>query len=142
MKTKINLISILLIFSIGLFFFSCTQPSSEISEPTKIENTLKSVSLWNVISPVESQEILASMERVNAAIDSIGYPDAGYKLWQLKSEALTDFSFMVEGYWPDQNGYDTIHDNELYQAAMEAEEEIWEKLEMIQYNRFTKVSSE
>ena len=50
-----------------------------------------------------------------------------------------NFKFMIEGLWPDQNGYNIIHDNDLYKKAMDAEEQLWEGLKMIQYNRFTKV---
>ena len=62
-------------------------------------------------------ELLASLERVNTSIDSIGYPDAGYRLWLLKSDSIMNFKFMIEGLWPDQNGYNIIHDNDLYKKA-------------------------
>jgi len=139
MKTKASLIGIFLIFFALLIFYSCTQPKSELKESIKIENTLKSVSLWNDSIPIDPTELLASLERVNVAIDSIGYPDAGYKLWQLKSDSIMNFTLMIEGYWPDQNGYKTIHDHELYKTAMEAEEQTWAGLENTWYNRFTKI---
>jgi hypothetical protein len=41
-----------------------------------------------------------------------------------------NFRFMIEGCWPDQNGYNAIHDNELYKTALEAEEQICERLIM------------
>jgi len=135
MKTKTSLISILLVFFALPIFFSCTQPGSELEDPVKIENTLKSVSLWNDSVRIDPSKLLASFERINAAIDSIGYPDAGYKLWQMKSDSIN--RFLVEGFWPDQNVYDAIHDHELYKTAMKTEEQIWEGLEMAWYNRFT-----
>ena len=139
MKTKRSFIHTFPILFVLTIFVSCNQPTKTLENPVKIENTMKSVSLWNVLTPIEPQELLASIERVNVAIDSIGYPDAGYKLWQLKSDTLKNLRFMVEGYWPDQDGYNTIHDNEIYKTAMEAEEQIWNSVEMIQYNRYTKV---
>jgi hypothetical protein len=139
MKIKTSLISILLVFFALPIFLSCTQPVSELEDPIKIENTLKSVSLLNDSIPIDPAELLASLKRINAAIDSIGYPDAGYKLWQLKSDSILNFRFMVEGHWPDQNGYDAIHDHELYKTAFEAEDQIWEGVERTWYNRFTKV---
>jgi len=138
MIKKANPISILLIFFTLSILFSCTKPSSEFEGPVKIENTLKSVSLWYDSIPIEPAALLASFERVNTAIDSIGYPDAGYKLWLLKSESEMNFRFMVEGYWPDQNGYNVIHDHKLYKKAMEAEQQLWAGLKMVQYHRFTK----
>ena len=137
MKTKTSLISILLILFALLIFFSCKQPTSELKGTVKIENTLKSVSIWNDTIAIDPSKLLASFERINASIDSIGYPDAGYKLWQLKSDSIN--RFLVEGFWPNQNVYNVIHDHELYKTAMENEEQIWEGLEMAWYNRFTKV---
>jgi len=137
MKTKTSLASILFVLFALPIFFSCTQPVSELEDPVKIENTLKSVSLWNDSIRINPSALLASFERINAAIDSIGYPDAGYKLWQLKSDSIN--RFLVEGFWPDQAVYNAIHDHELYKTAMEAEEQIWEGLEMAWYNQFIKV---
>ena len=50
-----------------------------------------------------------------------------------------DFRIMVEGYWPDQETYDIIHDHELYKAAVETEEAGWAGLKSKWYHRFVKV---
>ena len=139
MITKTSPVSILLIYFVFQIYVSCTPPSSELKDTAKIDNTLKSVSLWYDSIPVEPTELLASFERVNTAIDSIGYPDAGYKLWLLKSDSSMNFRYLIEGYWPDQNGYNTIHTHELYKEATEAEQQLWKGLHMVQYHRFTKV---
>jgi hypothetical protein len=137
MKTTLFLVVSLIL----LFVFSCTSPKEE-STAVKIENTLKSVSLWSDSLMIDPKELMASLERINEAIDSIGYPDAGYKLWLVKSDSALDFRFMIEGYWPDQAIYDTIHNHELYkQATKRADEEdkFWESLINTWYNRFTRV---
>ena len=140
MIKKTNPVSILLIYFTFLIFVSCTPPSSELKDAIRIENTLKSVSLWYDSIPIEPEALLASFERVNTVIDSIGYPDAGYKLWLLQSDSVKNFRYLVEGYWPDQNGYNTIHEHELYKKATEAEQKLWAGLQMVQYHRFTKVN--
>jgi len=127
---------------ISLIIGSCTQPKAEPEE--KIENTLKSVSYLYDSVGIDPHELFLSLERVNKVIDSIGYPDAGYKLWLIQSDTNKTYRFMMEGYWPDQAIYDTIHNNELYKrvdAAMatRAEEELWKALKNISYNRFTLV---
>ncbi|KPL08859.1 MAG: hypothetical protein AMS26_23720 [Bacteroides sp. SM23_62] len=91
---------------------------------------------------IDPNEVMASLERINEAIDSIGYPDAGYKLWLVQSDSALDFRFMIEGYWPDQAIYDTIHNHELYKQATkraDEEDEFWESLINTWYNRFTRV---
>jgi hypothetical protein len=134
MKTKL----FLAFFLILLFVFSCT-PVKEESDITKIENTLQSVSLWNDSLMVDPGELLASLERINEAIDSIGYPDAGYKLWLVKSDSALDFRFMIEGFWPDQDIYDKIHDHALYKQAFSGLEAYLKNLNNTWYNRFTRI---
>jgi hypothetical protein len=79
-------------------------------------------------------------ERINKAIDSIGYPDAGYKLWLIQGDSIKNFRFLLEGYWPNQAIYDTIHKNKLYLNAWNSEDEkVWSKMKNISYNRFSLV---
>ena len=107
------------------FNSSCSQKTAEEEEIVPIENALKSVSLFKDTAQLEPAEILASLERVNQAIDSIGYPDAGYQLWIVQSDTVDDFRFMINGFWPDQAAYDQIHNHELYKSASEAEDVIY-----------------
>jgi hypothetical protein len=119
---------------------SCTQKVKESDNVTKIENTLKSVSLLYDSIGIRPSELLSMFERANKAIDSIGYPDAGYKLWLIQSDSVKDFRFMVEGYWPNQAIYDTIHKNKLYLNSMSPEDKkMWSRMKNISYNRFTLV---
>jgi hypothetical protein len=121
------------------FNSSCSQKTAEEEEIIAIENTLKSVSLFLDTTYLEPAEFLASLERINQAIDSIGYPDAGYQLWIVQSDTVDDFRFMLNGFWPDQAAYDEIHNHELYRSAIEAEDEIWNKGKYTWYNRFQRV---
>ncbi len=126
-------------FGLILFvlFGSCTQKSKESEEINKIENTLKSVSLLYDSIGINPSELLSMFERINKAIDSIGYPDAGYKIWLIQGDTIKDFRFMLEGYWPNQAIYDTIHNNKLYLNAWNSEDEkVWRKMKNISYNRF------
>ena len=136
MKTKTIFIglSVLSIFIICLF--SCTQKKAETV--VKIENTLKSVSFYSDSAGIEPQEMLVSLERINKAIDSIGYPDAGYTLWLVQSDTNKAYRFMIEGYWPDQAIYDTIHTHKLYKQAhsISEKDELWNAVSGISYDRF------
>jgi len=125
---------------IALIINSCTQ-RAKISEGTdKLENTLLSVSFWYDSIGIDPHELFLSIERTNKVIDSIGYPDAGYKLWLVQSDTNKAYRFMMEGYWPNQAIYDTIHNHELYKnnnPTTKAEEEVWKALKSVDYNRFT-----
>lgn len=125
----------------GLIFFilfgSCTLKSKKSEEINKINNTLKSVSLLYDSIGISPTDLLSMFEKINKAIDSIGYPDAGYKLWLIQNDSIKDFRFMIEGYWPNQAIYDTIHNNKLYRNALSSEDKkVWRKMNNISYNRF------
>lgn len=117
---------------------SCTQKDS-VEEKSKIENTLKSVSYWQDSLKVDPAKLLVSIEQVNKAIDSIGYPDAGYQLWRVQSDTVTDYRFQINGYWPNQEVYDEIHNHELYINPTVLDKELWNNLRVIRYERFTRV---
>jgi hypothetical protein len=134
MKTKNLFPGIMATFFIVLICCLCTPKSENV---VKIENTLKSVSLFSDSAGVNPSDLMSVIERMNKAIDSIGYPDAGYKLWIVQSDTFKDYRFMLEGYWPDQAAYDLIHNNDLYKNANKGEDvTIWENLKSVSYNRF------
>ena len=133
---NLKLIASLVFFTLLLVSFSCDQATVKEEEPAKVENTLKSVSMFSDTLNQDLSVFLAELEKVNAIIDSIGYPDAGYQLWVVQKESFTDYRFMINGYWPDQEAYDVIHENDLYQNAWD--EEVWKGVVRHSYNRFSK----
>jgi hypothetical protein len=48
---------------------------------------------------------------------------------------------MIEGYWPNQAIYDTIHHHELYKRAHRISEKdaLWNAVSSVSYNRFVLV---
>lgn len=128
----------LVTLSISLTSVSCTNPVKEIEESTKIENTLQSVSYWKDTIGYDTQQLLDVFNIFNEAIDSIGYPDAGYKLWLIQEDS-SEIRFMVEGLWPNQEVYDEIHNHQLYKDAQESDDINWDGLVNIEYHRFTKL---
>jgi hypothetical protein len=137
---KLFLSTSVIIVAVTVFSISsCTQKDIEKEESSKIENTLKSVSLWQDSIKVDPAKLMASLEHINKAIDSIGYPDAGYQLWLLQSDTVADYRFLINGYWPNQEAYDEIHNHELYNNSTEWNTDFWKNLHMIRYDRFTRV---
>ncbi len=119
--------------------FSCEQKKEEPAQLAPIQNTLKSVSLMQDTVGVNPAQLYAGFEKVNMAIDSIGYPDAGYQIWEVNSDDSLGFRFLVEGYWPDQKTYDLIHDHELYIKATSVEFAAWSGLKGTWYHRFSRI---
>jgi len=132
MKNYLFLFLILLVI-----FGSCTQKSKEPVSINQVENTLKSITYLNDTVGIDPSVVFSIFENINKAIDSIGYPDAGYKLWIIQNDSAKEMRFMVEGNWPNQAIYDSIHHHALYQNASSPEDmEVWKKMKIISYNRF------
>lgn len=113
---------------------------NDSSKKKTIENTLKSVSLFQVDGEIDPIQLYKDFETVNEAIDKIGYPDAGYVLWEVKSEDNVDFRFMIEGFWPNQETYNLIHDHPLYKKATDqVKEGYFKSLKSTWYYRFNKI---
>lgn len=122
-----------------LMFLSCAQQAAKVAETPTIENTLKSLSIFQDSTSIASSDLRASFQKINVAIDSIGYPDAGYQIWERDNKDSTGFTIIIEGSWPDQETYDAIHGHELYKKAMDAETTNWAGINRTQYYRVTKV---
>jgi hypothetical protein len=135
MKRSISIIGILTLF-ISLISISCTNPVIKVEEPKKIENTLQSVSYLTDSIGHDPQQILEAFIQLNEVIDSIGYPDAGYKLWLIQEDS-SEVRFMLEGLWPNQAIYDEIHNHQLYTDAWENFDFDWEGMTRNEYHRFT-----
>lgn len=129
---KIVFFALLIAMVVG----GCTQ--NKAVPETRIDNTLKSVTFFYDSVGIDPHLLFISLEQMNKAIDSIGYPDAGYKVWLVQSDTNKAYRFMIEGYWPNQAIYDTIHNSVLYKDANEAvsSDEIWKALKDVSYNRF------
>lgn len=135
-KLFLTYLSIALLFAV--ITISCSTQEEEAKEPEKIENTLQSVSYFKDTIGLDPLLLKKQFTSVNEAIDEIGYPDAGYKIWINQSEE-SKIRFMVEGFWPDQETYDIIHEHELYKDAMIGDSTQWEGLESAKYFRFKKI---
>jgi hypothetical protein len=135
---KVSIISgiFALLFLISV---TCTQQVQTSEEPAKIENTLQSVSYLKDTIGNDPQLLLGMFTRYNEAIDSIGYPEAGYKLWIIQ-EDTSDVTFMIEGFWPNQEAYNIIHNHPLYKKAGESEENEFSGMVRVKYHRFIRVN--
>jgi hypothetical protein len=137
MKRFISIIGIVTL-SISIISTSCTSPVKEIEETTTIENTLQSVSYLKDTIGYDTQQLLEDFNLFNEVIDSIGYPDAGYKLWLIQEDS-SEIRFMIEGFWPNQAIYDEIHNHQLYKDTWENNDIDLTGLIPVEYHRFTKI---
>ena len=135
---KIIPASLIMIVIISVISISCKNQTKDSAEVTKIENTLKSVSFFQDTVGYDPLVLFKAFTTMNEAIDEIGYPDAGYKVWLIQSDT-SDVRFLVEGFWPNQDVYNEIHDHQLYKEAQELTENNWDGLVSLEYHRFKKI---
>ena len=135
---KIISVSVIMIVIISVISISCNDQTKAPAEKTKIENTLKSVSFFQDSVGHDPLVLLEAFTTMNEAIDEIGYPDAGYKVWLIQSDT-SDVRFLVEGFWPNQDVYNEIHDHQLYKEAAKLNENNWDGLISLEYHRFKKI---
>jgi quinol monooxygenase YgiN len=140
MKKEVHVLRNLPVVLILVVIFSFGFNLNNSSKKKKIENTLQSVSLFQVNGEVDPIQLYKDFESVNKAIEKIGYPDAGYVLWEVKSDDDVDFRFMVVGHWPDQETYTLIHEHPLYKKATDqVKEGGFKSLKSTWYHRFNKI---
>ena len=121
--------------AILLIIGGCKQKVKESENIVKIENSLKSISFWRDSIGIDPAELLPVFEQINKSIDSIGYPDAGYKLWVVQGDSSKNFKYMIEGAWPDQETYNLIHNHKLFDVA--ARDNMMSRFKMVSYYRFS-----
>lgn len=135
---KKNILLILTATAVIIAVASCNTKKEEVREAVNIPNTLQSVSYFQDTTGMDPQELLTFFNEWNKAIDEIGYPDAGYKIWLIQ-EDTSNINYMVEGHWPDQETYDKIHDHELYQKVYEENQDKLEGFISVEYHRFKEI---
>ena len=139
MKKTISICASMIIV-LSLLVISCNQVSEETEKPIKIENTLISVGLLKDTVGVNLEELKIMYQAINAAIDEIGYPDAGYDIWINQNEEAEN-RFIHIGYWPDQEAYSTIHKDQRYIDSDSLYIGLFDHVELVQYDRFNKFIS-
>jgi hypothetical protein len=97
MKTKSFFCRLWMMPLLIFFCISCKQNVKESEVVVKIENTIKSLSFWSDSIGIETSELISVFEHLNKGIDSIGYADAGYKVWLVQGDTIKNLRFMIEG---------------------------------------------
>jgi ketosteroid isomerase-like protein len=100
-------------WKIGADMWNREQPALEM--PT----ALKSHHLFNLSEGTSEADFAELLGGMNAAVAEAGFPGFGYRLWKVEGEQTGEYAYLWEGYWPGQEGYDSIHEHPAYQAAIE-----------------------
>ncbi len=111
-----------------------TQVPVNSNDPTP---SLKTVHFFNLTWDAEETFLVEALQLLNSAIEEAGYPDAGYRLWKVSTWREGRYAYLMEGIWPDQATYDTIHASSAWLAAQERVQPVMGQIvEQEVYDRF------
>ncbi|WP_300436270.1 hypothetical protein [Christiangramia sp.] len=88
----------------------------------------KSLHLFKLPEGVSEMQLNDFLKSMNKAISTEGYPNAGYHLYKITDDN-NEYSYFMEGVWPDSATYDKIHKSEKWKAAAEKGKEMFEKIQ-------------
>jgi hypothetical protein len=78
---------------------------------------LKSVHLFSLTFDVEEALLINALQSLNEAVAEVGYPEFGYRLWEVSIGDDGTFTHLLEGTWPNQETYDEIHRAEVFRQT-------------------------
>lgn len=118
-----SLLFLLLILSL-LFSCQLDQPKLNIdSKDVSVSSTnslpVKSVLLYDTIQRWPIDTILSALADINQVVGNIEQRHAGYSLWKVQSDTIEDYRYLIQGHWPDQSSYDSIHVNPDFRKALD-----------------------
>lgn len=88
----------------------------------------KSLHLFKLPDGVSERQLSDFLKEMNRAISKEGYPGAGYHLYKITDEN-DEYSYFMEGVWPDTETYKKIHDSKGWKDAADKGKEIVEKIQ-------------
>ncbi len=101
---------------------------------------IKSHHLSNLPSDVSESDLAEALGIMNTGVAEAGYAESGYRLWKVTGDQAGEYAYLWEGNWPSQEGYAAIHESESWQAAAEANAEVFEAIFAEQvYNRYVEI---
>jgi len=117
---------ILTTFLVSIIGFSCLSPQEREDVTQSEDETLypssipvKSVLLYDTIKRWPIDTILSALSDINKVIASIEPRGAAYSLWKVQSDTIPDYRYLIQGHWPDQQSYDSIHINPDFRKALD-----------------------
>ncbi len=88
----------------------------------------KSLHLFKLPEGVSEKQLNDFLKQMNQAISEEGHPEAGYHLYKITDEH-DNYSYFMEGVWPDSATYEKIHDSEKWKAAADKGRDMIEKIQ-------------
>lgn len=100
----------------------------------------KSIHLFNMPEGITEAEWSASLKKVNAVIESLGYPGSGYYFYKTEDDATENYRYFFEGVWPSAEAYTKIHEDPAYIAATDQMGSLYSQIKAVQmYRRLVSV---
>ncbi|MBK8504630.1 MAG: hypothetical protein IPL46_21930 [Saprospiraceae bacterium] len=107
-------------------FSSCNSNSLRTClEQVKIApNVVKSIMLNGTIRGIPLDTLLSALADINRVIHNIVARPAGYSLWHVQSDTISDYRCLIQGEWRDQVSYDHIHRHLEFRKVLDKHHEV------------------
>ena len=109
----------------GAFLFFCLSSCDTTTSRTNLAqvkispSVVKSIMLYDTIQGIPLDTVLSALEKINLVIRNIDDRPAGYSLWQVQSDTIQDYRYLIQGTWPDQDSYDLIHQHPEFRKVLD-----------------------
>lgn len=109
-----------------------TSPSSHV----------KSVMLYDSINKWPIDTIQSAIDRLNEVIGEIESRPAGYSIWKVQSDTINTYQYLIQGHWPDQAAFDSIHVNPDFRKQLDADVHVYNETRKWKlYRRYEAIQS-
>ena len=120
MRYRLYRMVLTVVMAIVLFCACQPQKTQAVEEVVEEQGAyVKSVLLYDTIRKWPIDTILDALADINLVIAEIETRQAGYSLWRVQSDTIPDYRYLIQGHWPDQASYDSIHVHPDFRKALD-----------------------
>lgn len=100
----------------------------------------KSLHLFDLPQGMTEAELTGMFNKMNAAVEQLGYPGAGYFLYKTTGNDTPNYRYYFEGVWPNEAAYKVIHNDAAFKKAAEETNDTYQKIKAVEiYRRMVRV---
>ncbi len=95
----------------------------------------KSLHLFDLPQDMTEADLTSMFNKMNAAVERLGYPGAGYFLYKTLSNDAPNYRYYFEGVWPSEATYKAIYDDAAFKKAAEETNNTYQKIKAVEIYR-------
>ncbi|RIJ48370.1 nuclear transport factor 2 family protein [Maribellus luteus] len=85
--------------------------------PNPEDTDFATVHLLKIPEDLSIEKLQENIEKLNAAISSLGYWNCGYTLFNVEENSNDTYNYFIKGNWNNAESYKIIHDSEAFKSV-------------------------